>query len=71
MQIELPDDIVRLIYAKIRADIRRNRAALRIQTAFKRYRVQTLMTRYRVLRHIWLFREYNIFATVFITKARL
>lgn len=71
MQIDLPDDVIQLIVAQVRARLRRGRAALRIQTNFRRYRIKTLMVRFRMLCHLLQFRQFNPSATVFISRAKL
>ena len=71
MEIDLPDDVIQLVVAHVRARLRRGRAALRIQTNFRMYRIKTLMVRFRMLRHLLQFRQFNPSATVFISRAKL
>ena len=66
--VELPDDIVRLIFSFVLAERRNNAAATLIQKSFRRYRTKTLFARFRLLQYLWGFYPQ---ASRFLKRVRL
>ena len=71
MRVDLPDDVVRLIFAYVREQRRDDWAATRIQAEFRRYRVETLVTRFRLLQYLWSFDKDDPLATHFLDRVTL
>lgn len=67
----LPTDLVLLILQWRRALAVEPRAAVLIQSAWRRYRTYVLLGRFRMLQFLHDFRAWNPSAAVFLSRARL
>ena len=67
----LPLDLAVFILQERQVAIRRERAASRVQRAWRGYRVRVLCGRFRMLRYLWPFREFNPNLPVFLRRAKL